>query len=197
LITGGQGNDLLFGKSGDDIIRGGNGFDLLNGGVGNDTLNGQGGIDVADYRDLTFNGVFASVAGLDVNLKFGKAKHSSANNALTWTDKLSSIENVVGTSRNDRFIGDRKDNVFYGLEQVGRLDRKTEFISLNGESYEVIGDVVEYGGNFSEFSFGVVSEGDFVGGLTVTAPGVGRDILFGIEFLKFNDTIIETDSINL
>ncbi len=193
FISGGKDNDLLFGKSGDDLIRGGNGFDLLNGGVGNDILRGQGGIDVADYSDLTFNGVFGSVAGLDVNLNTNKAKHSSNNNALTWTDTLTTIENVIGTSRNDRFIGDKNDNVFYGLGEVGRDDRQTEFQGVDGETYKVIGDVVEYSGNFSKFTFGQSSSPFF--GLTVTGTGVGTDILIDIEFLKFDDGLVATSGV--
>lgn len=192
---GGNGNDLLFGKGGNDLILGGSGFDLLNGGVGNDTLRGQDDIDVADYSDLTFNGVFDSVAGLDVNLNTNKAKHSSDNNALTWIDTLTTIENVIGTSRNDRFIGDENNNVFYGLGEVGRNDRQTEFISRQGESYKVIGDVVEYSGDFSEFIFGTSKE-TFIG-LTVTGLGAGTDILIGIEFLKFEDSLVAVDSIVL
>ncbi len=193
FISGGNDNDLLFGKGGNDLIRGGNGFDLLQGGVGNDTLRGGDDIDVADYSDLTFNGVFASVAGLDVNLNKNEAKHSSNNNALTWTDTLTTIENVIGTSRNDRFIGDEYDNVFYGLGEVGRNDRQTEFIRLDGETYKVTGDVVEYDGNKEEFTFDV-SEFPFVG-LKVTGPGAGTDILTDIEFLKFNDVLVATSEV--
>ncbi|MEO1761022.1 MAG: calcium-binding protein [Cyanobacteria bacterium J06629_18] len=196
LIGGGNDNDLLFGKGGNDLIRGGSGFDLLQGGIGNDTLRGQGDIDVADYSDLTFNGVFGTVAGLDVNLNTNKAKHSSNNNALTWTDTLTTIENVQGTSRNDRFIGDSNDNVFYGRGEVGRNDRQTEFIGLNGESYKVIGDVVEYEGNQSDFTFGV-SEAPYFGGITVKGHGIGTDTLLGIEFLKFNDALVATSDINI
>ena len=192
-IGGGNDNDLLFGKSGDDLIRGGSGFDLLNGGVGNDTLRGQADIDVADYSDLSFNGVFGTVAGLDVNLNTNKALHSSSNNALTWTDTLTTIENVIGTSRNDRFIGDGNDNVFYGLGEVGRDDRQTEFIGLDGSSYKVTADVVEYEGNQSEFTFGV-SEFPFAG-LTVSGTGIGTDTLIGIEFIKFDDGVVATSDI--
>ena len=195
LIGGGNDDDFLFGNSGDDLIRGGNGFDLIQGGVGNDTLRGQGDIDVADYSDLTFNGVSGAVAGVDANLRRNQARHSSKNNALTWTDTLTTIENVIGTSRNDRFIGDSNDNVFYGLEEVGRDDRQTEFMGLDGESYQVTGDVVEYDGHQSDFTFGE-SQQPYVGGLTVTGDKIGTDILFGIESIKFNDGLIAINSIN-
>ena len=193
LMKGGNGDDLLFGQGGDDLIKGGNGFDLLNGGLGDDTLKGQNGIDVADYSDLHFDGISASIAGVDVNLDRHVARHSSTNNALHSTDTLIEIENVIGTSRNDRFMGDKKDNVFYGLSEIGKSDRHTEFVSGDGESYQVVGDVVEYDGELAEFTFGE-SEALFAGS-TVTGDKVGTDILIDIEFLKFDDVLISTDSI--
>jgi Ca2+-binding RTX toxin-like protein len=45
IITGGSGNDLIFGGTGNDTINGGAGNDLLVGGDGNDTLNGENGDD--------------------------------------------------------------------------------------------------------------------------------------------------------
>ncbi|MGF1479145.1 MAG: endonuclease/exonuclease/phosphatase family protein [Cyanophyceae cyanobacterium] len=180
-IGGGNDDDVLFGKGGDDLIRGGSGDDLLNGGVGNDTLRGQGGIDTADYSDLTFNGVFASVAGLDVNLSDNSARHSSTNNALTWEDTLTTIENIIGTSRNDRSIGNGQNNVFDGQGEVGRSDRQTQFTALNGETYSVTADVVEYSGSQSDLTF-MGSADSF----TVMGSGIGTDTLIDIEFVRFN-----------
>lgn len=191
LIGGGNGDDLLFGGGGDDLIRGGNGFDLLNGSLGDDTLRGQGGIDVADYSDLPFGDLSASIAGVDVNLDRSLARHSSTNNPLNSTDTLSTIENVIGTSRNDRFIGDKQDNVFYGLSEIGSDESQTEFVGNNGESYQVNGDVVEYDGDLWEFTFGV-SESPFIG-LSITKDDIGTDTLIDIEFLKFDDTLVAID----
>ena len=191
LINGGNGDDLLFGKAGDDLINGGNGFDLLNGGLGNDTLRGQGEIDVADYSDLPFDGISASIAGVDVNLEQNHARHSSTNNPLHSTDTLIEIENVIGTNRNDRFIGDNKDNVFYGLSETATGDCASELEAFNGDTYHVTGDVVEYDGKLSEFTFDV-SRSPFVG-LTVTQDNIGTDTLIDVEFLKFDDTLVATD----
>lgn len=181
LIGGGNGEDLLFGKRGNDLLRGGGGDDTLNGGLGNDTLRGQGGIDTADYSDLTFNGVFGTVAGLDLNLSDNTALHSSNNNSLTWSDTITTIENVTGTSRNDRFIGNGENNIFDGQGEVGRSDRQTEFTALNGETYTVIADVVEYSGSQSDFSFSGSADS-----FTATGSGEGTDTLVDIEFVRFN-----------
>ena len=159
--------------------------------MGNDTLRGQGEIDVADYSDLPFDGISASIAGVDVNLEQNHARHLSTNNPLLSTDTLIEIENVIGTSRNDRFVGDSQDNVFYGLSETATGDCASKFEAFNGDTYHVTGDVVEYDGKLSEFTFDV-SGSPFVG-LTVTQDNIGTDTLIDIEFLKFDDTLVATD----
>ncbi|MEM6716411.1 MAG: endonuclease/exonuclease/phosphatase family protein, partial [Cyanobacteria bacterium P01_C01_bin.147] len=181
LLIGGGDNDVLFGKSGDDTLRANSGNDLLNGGVGNDDLNGGGGVDTADYSDLAINGVFGTVAGLDANLRTRKFKHSSTNNALTWTDIVRSIENVIGTQRNDRFIGNGQDNIFDGQGEVGRSDRQTQFTNQRGVDYTVIADVVEYRGSMSDFTFSGTADN-----FTATSNRDGTDTLIDIEFVRFN-----------
>jgi predicted extracellular nuclease len=190
FMIGGRGNDQLFGKSGNDVLNGGAGDDLLNGGVGNDRLRGGNGTDTADYSDLTINGVFGTVAGLDANLRSGTFIHSSTNNALTWTDTVSGIENVTGTERNDRFISNAQDNVFNGQGEVGRSDRQTEFTDLNDRIYTVTADVAEYRGSQSDFTF--VGTAD---NFTVTGGNnIGTDTLIDIEFIRFNgdQTVVAT-----
>ena len=181
FIRGGDGLDELYGKRGDDLLLGQSGDDLLNGGLGDDVLEGGDGNDTADYSDLNFNGVFGTVAGLDVNLDNISALHSSTNNPLTWTDTIRNIENVTGTRRNDRFIGDSQDNIFDGQGQVGRDDRQTVFTSQDGSDYSVIGDVVEYSGSQTEFSFNGSADN-----FTVSGNGEGTDTLIDIEFIRFN-----------
>ena len=178
------GNDKLYGKDGNDHIYGGFGKDWLNGGVGDDTLDGGVGVDTADYSDLAFNGVWGAVAGLDVNLETGEALHSSVNNALTWKDELTGIENVNGTTQNDRFIGDAQNNLFNGNGQVGREDRRTTFTGIDGDYY-VTGDVVEYSGIRDDYTLSGSASS-----FTVTGTGIGTDTLENIEFLKFNDGLV-------
>ena len=191
LLIGNSGNDSIFGKSGDDELRGGRDDDLLNGGVGNDRIQGGSGIDTADYSDLAINGVFGNVAGLDANLRNGEFKHSSTNNPLTWTDTVSGIENVTGTQRNDRFVNKNMDNVFDGQGEVGRSDRITTFESIFTDgSYIVTGDVVEYQGNITHYSFAGNADN-----FTVTRNDQ-TDTLIDIEFVKFDDGVFATAELN-
>lgn len=164
-----------------DLIRSGDGDDLSNGGIGNDIISGQGGNDTADYSDLTFNGVNARIAGLDVSLAQREARHSSNNNGLTWKDTLDTIENVTGTSRNDRFISDNQDNVFDGQGEVGRSDRQTTF-----DDYQVTADVVEYGGIQSDFTFSGSAYSFIV------TRNTEQDTLIDIEFVKFDSGLVAT-----
>ncbi len=189
VLKGGKGNDLILGKSGDDWIHGGSGDDLLNGGVGDDFINGAGGSDTADYSDLAIEGVFGTVAGVDANVSARVAKHSSTNKALAWEDRLFNIENVIGTQRNDRFIGNRKDNIFDGRSEVGRSDRRTTFIDQRGSAYEVTADVAEYQGMQADYTFGGTADS-----LTVSGKRIGTDTLIDIEFLRFNgdDAVVAT-----
>jgi len=94
---GGSGNDTiiasdvsskLIGGAGNDTLTGGAGDDVLVGGSGNNTLNGNGGNDTADYS--------AAPGAINVNLATGVA-----SNGYGGTDKLSSIETVVGSAFND------------------------------------------------------------------------------------------------
>ena len=189
-LFGGEDDDLVFGNNGDDLLLGSTGDDTLNGGIGDDTIVGNDGIDTADYSDLLFFGVAADVAGLDVTIVgFGQAIHSSSTEPLAWTDTLRSIENVIGTSRNDRFIGNRFDNTFDGR---GEGPAATTFAnSVDGSAYEVTGDVVEYSGNRAAYTLTGTADNFAVSGV----PAAGTDALLGIEFLKFADGLFTTEEL--
>ncbi len=101
-LVGDAGNDTLIGGVGNDELQGGDGDDLLIGGAGADTIDGGADTDTVSYT--------ASTAGVTVVLDgvtLGKG-----GDALG--DKLSNIENVIGSAKDDVIIGSNEDNVIDG-----------------------------------------------------------------------------------
>ena len=101
LIFGEDGNDTLDGGSGDDALIGGSGDDTFIGGAGDDLFNGgdvylspglDDGLDTVDYS--------GAGSAVSVDLIQGIAIDGQAG-----TDKLVSIEGVIGTDLGDAFIG--------------------------------------------------------------------------------------------
>jgi Ca2+-binding RTX toxin-like protein len=99
-LDGGAGDDFIFGGDGNDQLSAGDGNDTLVGGAGNDQLRGGGGIDTA---------IFSGSAVL-VDLKEGSAVGSDTSGS----DRVSGIENVVGTFGGDLIGGNAGANVLRG-----------------------------------------------------------------------------------
>ena len=91
-ISGLGGDDRLFGNDADDTLIGGVGADHLDGGDGSDT---------ASYA--------TSVSGVTVNLATGTGKGGDAE-----ADTLTSIENLVGSERDDALTGNAFANRLEG-----------------------------------------------------------------------------------
>lgn len=102
-IEGNDGNDILTGNGGNDNIRGGGGIDELWGGAGNDTIDGGTGRDVVFYLDAS--------AGVSVNLSQSGVNVSGG----LGNDRLSNVEDVIGTAGNDTLIGNGENNLLVGL----------------------------------------------------------------------------------
>jgi Ca2+-binding RTX toxin-like protein len=96
----GSGDDTLLGGNGSESVKGDTGNDLLDGGRGNDVLNGGDAIDTA---------VFSGAAGATVNLTLG-----GPQNTRYGMDTLLAIENLIGGSGADRFIGSGASNMLTG-----------------------------------------------------------------------------------
>lgn len=86
-------------------LRGSAFKDVFVSAAGANVLNGEAGIDTVDYS--------ASAMGLTVNLALGKASDG---------DTLISIENVIGTSFNDVFVGGVGPNTINGAGGVDLID---------------------------------------------------------------------------
>lgn len=95
----GQANRLEGGK-GDDVLTGRGGDDVLVGGEGADTVNGGAGIDTADY---------SGAGPARVSLTSGEAV-----DAAGAVDRLSGVENLIGSLSPDLLIGDDSANRLSG-----------------------------------------------------------------------------------
>ncbi|MEO6279813.1 PA14 domain-containing protein [Roseateles sp.] len=117
-LIGGAGNDTLVGLAGNDKLDGGDGDDLLDGGTGADVLTGGAGIDTATYA--------ASAQGVRVNLTTGIGSGGDAEG-----DRLSGIENLTGSDKDDvltgtagvnKLVGGAGDDVLDGGDGADVLD---------------------------------------------------------------------------
>ncbi len=113
-ITGGDGNDTLLGGAGSDNISGGKHDDTLSGGDGIDTLDGGEGNDTANYQiDTDDKNGGPGGAGFDIHLDWGTVQSRSTGAVV---DTLISIENAVGSNKNDAITGDGGANVLVGVD---------------------------------------------------------------------------------
>jgi Ca2+-binding RTX toxin-like protein len=108
-LAGSGGNDVMLGLQGNDVVIGGAGDDVIAGGSGADWILGGDGKDSADYAD--------SVQAVTVNLTTGLGSGGDAQG-----DKISSIENVIGSRSNDSITGDAADNIVYGGDGNDKID---------------------------------------------------------------------------
>lgn len=163
-LTGDAHDNILTGLGGNDVISGGAGADRLHGGAGDDVLAGEGGADVLDggagIDTATYAGAIGSVW---VNLATGIGEYADAQG-----DRLTNIENVVGTSWGDRLVGDgganeldgaAGDDVIYGGDGADILRGGDGGDIIYGEG----GDDLLYSGEGSNTLDG----------------GAGHDILWG------------------
>ena len=112
-IIGTDGKDRLVGTSASEIIWAKADDDVLLGSNGNDTLNGGEGTDTVSYErtgPVTVTLGSGGSAGT-ASKRFG----GDGDLGITYTDTLSSIENVIGSSHNDTITGNELDNILAGL----------------------------------------------------------------------------------
>ncbi|MCG7507134.1 beta strand repeat-containing protein, partial [Mesorhizobium retamae] len=99
-LVAGLGSDTLNGLAGDDTLVGGAGADVLDGGT-HSTLG-----DTASYQN--------SATGVTVDLTLVGTAQTSTGDASG--DKLTGIENLIGSNLADLLTGDGNANVLYGLD---------------------------------------------------------------------------------
>jgi Ca2+-binding RTX toxin-like protein len=116
-LKGNGSTNLLDGGPGNDTVLGGGGADLLGGWTGNDRLDGGSGRDVIDYSD--------SPRKVSVNLTRSRATGLG-------TDRLASVEDVIGSSYADSITGNAAPNALEGGKGADRLFGKGGRDHLDG-----------------------------------------------------------------
>ena len=178
-LSGGSGNDTLYGDNGANWIWGEGGSDTIQGYAGDDiiqvgTLNGTLGTDTADGgngRDtLSFDDNGTQISGVTFSLAL------QGSSQVTGMDTITAVnfENVSGTSLDDVITGNAIGNVLYGS---GGND-----ILSGGDSNDVLyGDKVLEASTNQSGGDGpsAVVDYDDVGGNDILIGGTGNDTLDG------------------
>ncbi len=178
LVTGTGASQTVFGTALDDIINPGRGADIIQGGAGNDTLH---------YR--------MPMVAMVVNLATGEAVQTQLRSEA---DTLVSIENVIGSLRDDTIIGNAVDNMLIGRRGADRLEGGGGDDELHGGE----GNDYLHGGTGNDTAVYQDEIGDLYVNLNTGVATVGddTDVLVSIENIiggAFNDHIIGNNVANV
>jgi Ca2+-binding RTX toxin-like protein len=214
--TGGGGSDVINGVEGiiasqfNDTLTGNTGNNYFEGLAGNDTIDGAAGIDTLGYFvstgvvvDLESGKAFDAGTTLGNNpadtIDFvrGQFQHvtppSTANEV--GVDKLSNIENIIGSGFNDLLIGNDLNNQ---LEGRGGNDYIIGGAGQDTVSYRTLG---MYGDVTSAPTGGNYSQGVTVNlAMNTVSGGAGNDKLQSIERVmgsQYGDTLIGDSGNNI
>ena len=105
FLDGGAGDDEIIGDIGNQKMLGGDGNDLFDPRSGRDFVNGGAGVDTVLYE------LSAIEVTVDLGLKGAQKSKGDAKG-----DKLISIENLIGSSHNDKLTGNGLANELTGGE---------------------------------------------------------------------------------
>lgn len=185
-LRGLGGRDRISGLAGNDRLAGGAGDDVLLGGPGDDLLIGGAGWDQADYGD--------AAAAVTVDLGSGRASGGGGN------DQLQGIEEVRGSSFDDRLYGNEAGDKLVGRDGDDRL-------------YGRGGDDLLQGGDGDDILRGQVGNDTLVGGAgsnrldggagidTVDYRWVGRGVTVDLgtggagDGVEIIDTLIDIEAV--
>jgi Ca2+-binding RTX toxin-like protein len=150
-IIGGAGADTFIGTSGINTLQGMSGNDTLKGGAGDDFLDGGADNDTADFSDATGSGV-------TVDLTKNDGIQSQNVGGGLGTDTLKSIENIIGSSFDDKFYGANDDaNIFNGAGQ-GASGDTVSYEKLTQASDKIVADLINNSVAVTVGGFGKVGD---------------------------------------
>lgn len=159
--VGGRGNDLIVGNEASNRLNGGAGNDTLRGGTGNDTLIGGDGADVFQGGEGRDTVIFGGNRAVTVDLSRGGRQTTGQG-----TDSFASIENLIGSNRNDVFTGNGAANNLAGAGGNDRLSGGRGHDTLTGGGGR---DVLDGGAGNDRLSGG--------GGADTFRFTAGRDVV--------------------
>ncbi len=162
-IVGGAGNNMLIDGTGNDLVYGNGGDDTFHAGLGNDTYDGGAGYDTINMSLATQNAT--------VDLSRGTASGLG-------TDKLVSIEGIIGSASADTLTGSASDNRIdggAGDDQIyggagndtllgGAGNDQIEGGSGNDVIYDGSGNDSVNGGDGNDYIFAGSGQDNYVGG---------------------------------
>ncbi len=194
-IFGGAGDDTLDGGSEDDLLDGGEGFDTLTGGDGRDILLGGAQDDILDGQ--TSDDVLDGGAGddtLDGGSEDDRLLGDTGADMLRGGDGLDRLD---GGDDDDFLFAGEGDDILSG--GIGVDDIKGEGgndqLSGGGGNDRIDGgsgvDTVIFKGPFSSYTVQFITAGV----VRVIGPE-GDDLVFGCEFLEFDDQRIGIAGLN-
>ena len=168
--------DSLKGDSRANVLEGGAGDDRFDGGAGADTLLGGSGNDIAIYAN--------SNAGVTVDLDSGVGVSGHAEG-----DRLSDIENVLGSGHGDTLRGDGNANRLEGGAGDDILEGRGGADSLVGGSGI---DTADYSGSTGRVTVSLMSGSGWYG----HATGDTLDSVENAVGSAFNDSLKGTTGAN-
>jgi Ca2+-binding RTX toxin-like protein len=192
VIAGLGGADTIEAAAGDDIVCAGDGDDTISGGPGDDSISGDAGNDTVDGGSGNADEAFYVDAP-------GRIRANLPKGTVTgWgVDRLTAIEDITGSERADRLIGDDAENLLDGREGADVIRGGADDDLLDGDAGN---DVLDGGPGFDVALFDFAPQ-------TITADlgrrravGWGRDRLVSIEDLdgsKFGDVLIGNGAENI
>lgn len=174
--SGADGNDTYvsienaIGSSYNDSLLGNNGANILEGSGGNDTVNGGNGSDTASYASAS--------AGVTVDLGIVGAQNTGG----AGFDTLISIENLTGSSFNDRLIGNSGVNTIQGGNGL-------DVVTLGGGDDTFVAEVGASKVNLKTglMSVDIITDFDGAGNDLIDLSGMGQAFSFRGTSANRND----------
>jgi Ca2+-binding RTX toxin-like protein len=195
-LTGSAFEDTLTGDKNANVIQGGDGNDVIQGGAGADIL--DGGDD--DERDPGFPpeadtvSYASSPLGVFIDLNLQEDALAQAlffsgaiANGDASGDVLTGFENIIGSAKADKLIGDQFDNVIEGGAGADILDGGDPTDKETFSFPEFIGDTLSYASSAGAVTVNLATnavsggdaKGDVISNFENVTGGKGADRLTG------------------